>query len=445
MNFLKGYGDCIKRLVFPDHVPPPTLFEMLRHCSNVTQLSLPPGTEIYPMQLKFAVQHIKNLKKLEVQLSTKYSTGPLLGISGLSELTVHIPKVVYGCGQICSMCTTFVETWVATHFVPCKLNIVTGASGDALSSHVLKVQFLKSWAQWNATIPKGHTACLKLYLHNRSTLNICPVFPTIQLEYGQKATLPLVKASDIGLFSLKDEFVLFADAVHNGQAMLKAKLDNHHAFSDVLGCPRNDAVGNLRILTDLDFEYCRGLKSEHLQQLATACPKLQRLNLQSTTECLVNLEGLLRIAKHCDDLRGLNLLNISICATENYSKLWKILSGMKKLTYLAVEMCVFGICDPSIDFKHYCNLFQKFLSLQGLEFQKSRLSCNTCRVSGSRLKLLWLFVSQFPSLRHCNLYVIYGPDSAQDIIIGCKELTHLSCRCSSELSLSSVWNTITLQ
>ena len=34
MNVLKACGDYIKRLVFPDHVMPSTLIEMLNHCKN---------------------------------------------------------------------------------------------------------------------------------------------------------------------------------------------------------------------------------------------------------------------------------------------------------------------------------------------------------------------------------------------------------------------------
>ena len=70
MNVLKACGDYIKRLMFPDHVTPPTLISMLSHCKNVTHLSLPPATKIDSEELRLAVQHMEHLEKLEVQLST---------------------------------------------------------------------------------------------------------------------------------------------------------------------------------------------------------------------------------------------------------------------------------------------------------------------------------------------------------------------------------------
>ena len=83
MNTLKACGEYIKRLVFPDHVTPPVLLEMLSCCKKVTQLSLPPETTLDSEELRITVQHMEHLEKLEVQLSTDIK--PLLLIGGLKE------------------------------------------------------------------------------------------------------------------------------------------------------------------------------------------------------------------------------------------------------------------------------------------------------------------------------------------------------------------------
>jgi len=56
---------------------------------------------------------------------------------------------------------------------------------------------------WNSTISASHSACLKLYDGFESILNLYPVFPTIQVEFGQMAIVPFVKASKFGVFGLE--------------------------------------------------------------------------------------------------------------------------------------------------------------------------------------------------------------------------------------------------
>ena len=52
---------------------------------------------------------------------------------------------------------------------------------------------------------------LKLFEKFTSPLNISPVFPITQLEFGQKATLPFMKASDFGMLGLETDPVLLTD------------------------------------------------------------------------------------------------------------------------------------------------------------------------------------------------------------------------------------------
>ena len=100
--------------------------------------------------------------------------------------------------------------------------------------------------------------------------------------------------------------------------------------------------GNLKCtcVTHFDLVQCSSFCSGHLEQLAIACPNLQRLNLQDCYFCFDSLQGLQAIASHCHNLQGLNLLGIlCVSKVEDQTRLWEILSNMK-LTHLEVEYCV---------------------------------------------------------------------------------------------------------
>ena len=79
--------------------------------------------------------------------------------------------------------------------------------------------------------------------------------------------------------------------------------------------------------------------SDHLEQLAVACPNHQRLNLKDVDNCLESLHGLRAIVTACKNLQGLNLTGISVSQVESYLLLWELLSSAKNLTHLAVELC----------------------------------------------------------------------------------------------------------
>ena len=433
MSVLKDCGEYIKHLVFPDHVKASALIKMINYCNNVSQLSLAPGTKLDSKQLGIAAQSMEYLEKLEVQLSTDIK--PLLQISKLSELTVHI-KVVPRL-QIQTFSVSCVQEWVAKGFVPCNLKIVVHEFVDQL-----RKSFIESWMQWNSTISVSHIACLKLYDKFRSVLNLSPVFPIVQLEFGQTATLPFVKVSNFGVLGFERDIVLLTDSIYNNKTTFKAEIVvaeefNHVVLNDI----SNRDVTSLNFVTDFDFSLCTFLHSGHLEQLAIACPNLQHLNLIGNSECLRSLKGLNKIAQNCSDIRGLNLLYISLDEVEDHILLWDILCDMKKLTFLAVEVCLFGtgvITNILLDVHTICTLFSKFTSLHGLEIF-TRSPCMECLRGELDQRWVWVFLSKFPSLRHCILDCD-DPHSVQDIIADCEKLTHLSCRCCDSLWLTSACN-----
>jgi len=263
----------------------------------------------------------------------------------------------------------------------------------------------------------------------------------VQLDFSQTAFLPFVKASSFGLSGLERDLVLVTSSVHDGNAVFKAEIEVPDEFDHIVGRTLNNVVKGLEFITNFDFSLCKFLQSGHLEQLAIACPHLQSLNLDNNQECLRSLKGLLKIAQYCSDLRGLNLLFIPLRSVENHIQLWETLSDMKNLTYLALETCLFGVCATT-NVQHVYklfDLFQKCSRLQALQFWYSFEPCFECLACHSQIRLVWALLSYFPVLRHCR-YSSDDPDSVQDIITSCKELTCLSCHRNERLSLSSVGN-----
>jgi len=99
-------------------------------------------------------------------------------------------------------------------------------------------------------------------------------------------------------------------------------------------------------------------------------------------------------------------MKMPVTEMENQVTLWQILSDMKQLTHLAVDLCVLL---PLTSNKHILiKLFQKFRKLQALE---SRTFCEGYRSHNVYKSLAIL--SHFPSLIHCRLdigHYVGAPD-----------------------------------
>ena len=413
INVLKACGDYIKRLMFPDHVPPTSLIEMLSHCKNVTQLSLPPGTKIDSEELRLAVQHMEHLEKLEVQLSPAIK--PLLQISGLKELTIHVPEALY------SRCFPWIQEWMMKGYVPPKLNVVT---------RFLFIKFLLSEAAVRMP-PVGHRSCLKLYYSDvKVPLNLFPTLPHFQLDFGENTIYPYTKIGTFGITDLQySDFTLVTDCEYGSKALIVRPID----FGIIHNYMLNKNVSNLNSITEFDLSYGR-LNSEHLEQLAIACPNLQRLNLFDNNVCLSSLKGLQMIAQRCCNLCGLNLGRVSITEVEDQMRLWQILSDMR-LTHLVLEVCVFqpGVVDESYELK-LIDLFQRCYSLQALELLLNQ-SCKGCEERQVKRSLL----PKFQELKYCYCY-INDSSFLQDIVESCKALCCLRFHSTMQLSLSSAYN-----
>ena len=103
-------------------------------------------------------------------------------------------------------------------------------------------------------------------------------------------------------------------------------------------------ISNFNSVSNVDFVGVN-IYPGHLEQLAIACPNLERLNLGKAQNCLQSFQGLHAIVDICQNLQGLNLVGIPVSSVESYLLLWELLSSIKKLTHLAIDLCMLIQCS----------------------------------------------------------------------------------------------------
>ena len=254
---------------------------------------------------------------------------------------------------------------------------------------------------------------LKMFNSVKMPLDLVPILPILQVEFGKEAVLPCV---DGNLFGFSGPLLLTHTTYHN-KVIYKAFLQ-----SNPLVVQGNHTFSNFEFLIELEASGC-DIYSHQLEQLAIECPNLQRLSL-SCTDCLKSLQGLHAIAGSCRNLQGLSLLYIPVKDVESQIQLWEILSEMK-LTYLAVDLCVLL---PSIeeDKMELINLFQKCKSLQALEYAIENLeTCDRCEAVFVNNSLSVL--SHFHALIHLIHFSDdnYCTTALYNTITSCKQLKYL--------------------
>ena len=128
------------------------------------------------------------------------------------------------------------------------------------------------------------------------------------------------------------------------------------------------------------------------------CPNLQRLNLRGNFKCLKHLQGLRAIVCTCENLESLSLSGISVSEVESYLLLWELLSSLKKLIHLAIDLCMVKLYDGCDDAnkQKLITMFRGSRRLQAMEMECIR-DCIEC---SSNTNVLF---SYFPSLAYCKM------------------------------------------
>ena len=140
-------------------------------------------------------------------------------------------------------------------------------------------------------------------------------------------------------------------------------------------------IPHLRTVSYVDISY-ENVNSNHLQQLAVACPNLQQLHLRGNVNCLKDLKGLQAIVEKCKNLKSLNLAGIDVSRVESYLLLWDLLSSLKKLTLLTIDLCMILLYDfDDDDQQRLVTKCKSCHSLLALIVHLGRESCIECNSS----------------------------------------------------------------
>ena len=393
-SVLKSYGQHIKYLSFPHHVTPYKLTPMLKHCNNLVKLRLS-TIKLSCNQLGQAIQSMEKLQVLDVLW--KGQIPPLLVICNkLKELTIRLE---------CLNLNEALGNWATQGFIPEALNI--------FDSHIYYKEIAQQWLSLNSTSPTTHTSYLNVYRYHKVLMDLSPLLPDFQLQFGQSCTLPFVRPSKCGLLGLELDLLLLTNCVSERKALCKGMV-RKTSHDDIINNHLNSDIDSLTLLTHFDASRCQ-LYSGHLEQLAMTCPNLMELNLRGNVECLKRLQGLRMISVCCQELRGINLSFISLENVENQVQLWDILANLK-LLYLAIELC--ALIPNKVDEQTkgaIVALYQKCSHLKALEFGGW---CNRNPTHGELLLL-----SNFTSLMHLSVNFSFPTE----IFNRCKQLKYFIC------------------
>ena len=438
-NVLKTCGAHIETLSFPGYVAPRVapskLIKSLNYCSNVKYLSLPAEIKLSIEQLREILQHMKCLKTVDVYMST---TQPRSSARcSLFSLTAHLQEVTFRLSsEQCGWLDWHViKEWIVQGLNSKRLNIVMPMMynhSKVINSNRWVIELLYGWTRHNPDIPADRTACIRVFCGCKVPLNLYQIPPVVQLHYGQTATLPFVKASTFGILGIREDSLLLTDFTTGGKTVHKAEVMSFTMRSITIDSLLNKNITDLNFVSDFDFTllpYTATLHSGHLEQLAAACPNLQRLNLQNNHECLKSLKGLQMVANCCHNLQGLNLMYIPVREVECQIRLWGILNDVK-LTHLAIELCALIPVDENKRYKkQLISLLKRCIHLQA--FEAFCGDCEYCRSIGDQ-DLMSL--SHFPSLQYCMLTHSPGVDT---VVNTCRNLKYFICFSDRELSLVS--------
>ena len=155
--------------------------------------------------------------------------------------------------------------------------------------------------------------------------------------------------------------------------------------------------------------------------LPFACPNLERLNLDNVQNSLQSLQGLHAIVDTCQNLQGLNLVGISVLSVESYLLLWELLSSIKKLTHLAIDLCMLihinNNCYSAADKDKLIGMLGNCDNLKALEIMQE-LCCEEYPGVND------LLFSHFPSLAYIRLFRVQYTAAFEYTITNCHQLKY---------------------
>ena len=121
----------------------------------------------------------------------------------------------------------------------------------------------------------------------------------MKFQFGPAATPPLIQLSDHGILGLPYDTFNFTEYDHYGKIRHSITCVTHYSLYEVKEHHFN-CISNLYSVSNVDFT-SMDIYPGHLEQLAIACPNLERINIEGNLNCLQNLKGLHAIVDKCKE------------------------------------------------------------------------------------------------------------------------------------------------
>ena len=318
-NILKAHGKHVRRIFFPAHVTPAKILEMACYCANVTHLRLPKNTQLSLDHLEEIADTITQLQQLDVFTSDIKCVQPAqfdhkeVIIRFLEVTATRVKNLVLRIDQSINQSINHQSFDQLRFCDPVSVLRILEKScneGQPLPSTIsllINLDYLNiSSSILEFWLPSSYTLALfEIYLYDIDivTMDLHPSIPLRKFQFGPAATPPLIKLSDHGILGLEYDIVYLSDYDHYGEVRHSTtpKYQDLYAVKEQhLHC-----ITNLYSVSNVDFSHnisANNIYPGHLEQLAIACPNLQRLDLMNVERCLQSLQGLHAIVDLCQNL-----------------------------------------------------------------------------------------------------------------------------------------------
>ena len=427
------YGIHVRQISFPVHVTPAYLLEMMHYCPKVTHLSLPRCTQLSLDHLEEIVHTMTHLEHLDVfNSSIKHGLSLCENIIAYKQLlkvtTASVKNLTLKFDwkgedlfsyirSIEHVLYTLEESLKNNHSLPSIINLLICDHGSLMrTGHdhgILEYCQVSSYTMGSLEIG--------FYDIARVPMNLHPSIPLRKYQFGPAAKPPLIKLSDHGILGLDQDIFYLSDYDHYDKARLS--VSPKYYDSDLVKDRQFRYISNFNSVSNVDFS-CVNIYPDHLEQLAVACPNLERLNLRYAENSLQSLQGLRAIVDTCQNLQGLNFIGIPVSSMESCLLLWELLSSIKKLTHLGIDLCMLihinNNCYNAADKDKLICMLGNCDSLKALEV-KEQLDCEMClNVPGANDLLL----GHFPSLVYIRIS-LHHTECTKYAITNCHQLKYL--------------------
>ena len=411
-SVLKVAGEHVKRIFFPDHVMRPKMLEMLCYCTNVTQLYLTETCHLSLDHMRKIVHTMAHLHQLDVftdgNFVHKYPPGGIhweliprmrydftenllkaIAASSVRKLNLHMHTYENVINTI--------ESWAYNGYpIP---SIAINVYLQYFKFDQFAVFRLVTFWSSATSILNLPSFEISLYSNKRIPMNLYPAVPLRKFQFGPSATPPFIRLSNHNIMGLENDIFHIRWYDHRGTVRCAITYEDELQES-LIEEKHLSYPSHLHSVSYVDMSNS-GACPDHLKQLAVVCPNLEQLNLQNNVNCLKDLEGLRAIVHTFQNLESLNLAGISVSSVESYLLLWELLSCLKKLTHLVIDLCVLQPPDSSDANKQsLASMFRSCRKLMALEicrdYSQSGMECSSSKED-------FLF-SCFPSLTHCTMW-----------------------------------------